>query len=96
MLKGDIGLLAEKVGVSKTTIYRIAEKIKLNLAPIHGRCDKTVDYISGTTLADERDVWLDMAVEKIKAYRQTKRDQRELDREEQKMFRAMKKTRILA
>lgn len=43
MLKGDIGLLAENVGVSKTTIYRIAEKIGLDLAPIHGRCDKTVD-----------------------------------------------------
>lgn len=76
MLKGDIGLLAENCGVSKTTIYRIAEKIGLDLAPIHGRCDRTVDYISGTTLADERDMWLDMATEKILAYRKERRERR--------------------
>jgi hypothetical protein len=80
MLKGDIGLLAENCGVSKTTIYRIADKIGLDLAPIHGRCDKTVDYISGTTLADERDMWLDMATEKILKYRKERRERRARNR----------------
>jgi hypothetical protein len=80
MLKGDIGLLAENCDVSKTTIYRIAEKIGLDLAPIHGRCDKTVDYISGNTLADEHDMWLDMATEKILKYRKEKRERRALNK----------------
>lgn len=96
MLKGDIGKLAEACGVSKTTIYRVAEKINLDIHPIHGRCDKTVDYISGTTLADEQKIWLDMAVKKIKTYRQDKKDQREVDREEERMFCVMKKTGIWA
>jgi hypothetical protein len=54
MLKGDIGKLAEACGVSKTTIYRIAEKIDLDLKPLRHRCDKTVDVFSGYTLSDEQ------------------------------------------
>ena len=80
MLKGDIGKLAENVGVSKSTIYRVAEKINLDLKPIHGRCDKTVDYISNTTLADERDMWLDMATEKILLYRKEKQERKVLNK----------------
>lgn len=80
MLKGDLGLLAKNVGVSKTTIYRIAEIINLDLHPIRGRCNKTMDYISGMTLADERDMWLDMATEKIQAYRKEKRESRKLNK----------------
>ena len=76
MLKGDIGLLAKNVGVSKSTIYRIAEKINVDLKPIHGRCNKTVDYISNTTLADERDMWLDMMTEKILKYRKEKSERK--------------------
>ncbi len=96
MLKGDIGLLAKECGVSKTTIYRIAEKINLDLKPLSGRCRHTVDYLSGTVLSDEQKIWMDMAVAKIKAYRQAKHDQRELNREEEKMFRVMKKIGISA
>ena len=80
MLKGDIGKLAENVGVSKSTIYRVAEKINLDLKPVHGRCDKTVDYISNTTLADERDMWLDMATEKILLYRKEKQERKVLNK----------------
>ena len=80
MLKGDIGRLAENVGVSKSTIYRVAEKINLDLKPVHGRCDKTVDYISNTTLADERDMWLDMATEKILLYRKEKQERKVLNK----------------
>lgn len=76
MLKGDLGLLAKNVGVSKTTIWRIAKKINLDLHPVQGRCDKTVDYISGTTLADEHDMWTDMATEKILAYRREKQERK--------------------
>jgi transcriptional antiterminator len=80
MLKGDIGKLAENVGVSKSTIYRVAEKINLDLKPVHGRCDKTVDYISGTTLSDEQDLWLDMATEKILKYREQKQERKILNK----------------
>ena len=80
MLKGDIGRLAENVGVSKSTIYRVAEKINLDLKPVHGRCDKTVDYITNTTLADERDMWLDMATEKILLYRKEKQERKVLNK----------------
>ena len=76
MLKGDLGLLAKNCGVSKTIIYRIAEKINLDLKPIHGRCDKTVDYISGTTLHDEQNTWLEMATQKILDYRQQRRERK--------------------
>ena len=96
MLKGDIGLLAKECGVSKSTIYRVAEKIDLDLAPVNYRCSHTVDYISGKVLSDEQAAWMKMAIEKILAYRQEKRDRRELDREEERMFRVMKKTGILA
>lgn len=82
MLKGDITKLAKNVGVSKTTIYRVADAIGLDLKPIHGRCDKTVDYISGTTLADEQDMWLDMATAKILKYREEKRARRKLNKSE--------------
>ena len=82
MLKGDISKLAKNVGVSKTTIYRVADAIDLDLKPIHGRCDKTVDYISGTTLADEQDMWLDMATEKILKYRKEKQERRKLNKSE--------------
>lgn len=76
MLKGDIGALTKNVGVSKTTIYRIAKKLNLDLAPIRGRCDKTVDYISGTTLQDELNIWLDMMIQKITTYRREKAERR--------------------
>lgn len=76
MLKGDIGLLAKKCSLSKTTIYRIAEKINLDLKPIDSRCSHTVDFISGASLSDEQTLWLEMAVEKILAYRREQRDRR--------------------
>ena len=74
MLKGDIGKLAEACGVSKSTIYRIAEKIDLDLKPLTHRCDKTVDAFSGYTLTDERDIWLQAAVRSIVTYREAKRN----------------------
>jgi hypothetical protein len=81
MLKGDIGALAKNVGVSKTTIYRIAAKLGVDLAPVRGRCDKTVDYISGTTLQDERDIWLEKMTQKILTYRKEKAERRRLNSE---------------
>jgi hypothetical protein len=80
MLKGDIGRLAENVGVSKSTIYRVAEKINLDLRPTDRRCPQTMDYISGTFLADEQDMWLDMATEKILAYRKEKQERKVLNK----------------
>lgn len=76
MLKGDIGKLAEACGVSKTTIYRIAEKIDLDLKPLRHRCDKTVDVFSGYTLSDEQRDWMKDAIADINAYRNAKRERR--------------------
>jgi len=42
MLKSEVGFLADKCGLSKATIYRVAEKLNLNLRPFYGRCDKTM------------------------------------------------------
>jgi len=76
MLKGDIGKLAKACGVSKTTIYRIAAKIDLDLKPCRHRCDKTVDVFSGYTLTDEREEWMRDAVLDINAYRNAKRERK--------------------
>lgn len=76
MLKGDIGKLAEAWGVSKTTIYRIAEKIDLDLKPLRHRCDKTVDVFSGYTLSDEQQDWMKDAILDINAYRNAKRERK--------------------
>lgn len=76
MLKGDIGKLAKACGVSKTTIYRIAEKIDLDLKPLRHRCDKTVDVFSGYTLSDEQQDWMKDVVADINAYRNTKRERK--------------------
>jgi len=69
MLKSEVGFLAKKCALSKTTIYRVAEKLNLNLRPFYGRCDKTVDFFSGETLDREHETWLELAVEKINSYR---------------------------
>ena len=82
MLKGDIGKLAEACGVSKTTIYRIAEKIDLDLTPLRHRCDKTVDVFSGYTLCDEQEDWMKDAVAEINAYRNTKRERKAKQKQE--------------
>lgn len=79
MLKGDIGKLAQACGVSKSTIYRIAEKIDLDLKPVRHRCDKTVDVFSGYTLADEQGDWMRDAILDINAYRNAKRKKHEQD-----------------
>lgn len=73
MLKGDIGQLAKACGVSKTTIWRIAKKINLDLKPLHHRCDKTVDAFSGYTLSDEQRDWMKDAILDINTYRSAKR-----------------------
>jgi len=80
MLKSEVGYLAEKCNVSKTTIYRIAEMIELNLRPFYGRCDKTVDCFSGETLDGEHSTWLEVAAEKINSYRKQKAKLRESKR----------------
>lgn len=76
MLKGDIGKLAQACGVSRSTIYRIAEKIDLDLKPVSHRCDKTVDAFSGYTLSDEQREWMDDAITDIRAYRAAKEKKR--------------------
>lgn len=76
MLRGDVTKLASACGVSRTTIYRIAGKIDLDLKPIRNRCDKTVDAFSGYALADEQKEWLADAVQDINAYRNAKRKQK--------------------
>jgi hypothetical protein len=43
MLKGDVSKLAVMCNCSKSTIYNVAEKLGIDLHPIHHRCDKTVD-----------------------------------------------------
>lgn len=80
MLKGDIGKLAEACGVSKTTIYRIAEKIDLDLKPLRNRCDKTVDVFSGYTLSDEQKDWMKDAIADINAYRNVKRERKKKEK----------------
>jgi transcriptional antiterminator len=84
MLKGDIGKLAEACGVSKTTIYRIAEKINLDLKPLRHRCDKTVDVFSGYTLTDEQKDWMKDAILDINAYRTVKRERKARQKAEDK------------
>ena len=84
MLKGDIGKLAEACGVSKTTIYRIAEKIDLDLKPLRHRCDKTVDVFSNYTLSDEQKDWMKDAVADINAYRNAKRERKAKQKQESK------------
>lgn len=80
MLKGDIGKLAEACGVSKTTIYRIAEKIDLDLKLLRHRCDKTVDVFSGYTLSDEQKDWMKDAIADINAYRNVKRERKKKEK----------------
>lgn len=74
MLKGDISKLATMCGCSKSTIYSVAEKLGIDLHPIHYRCDKTVDFVSGKTLADEQKEWLDDVVRDIIEYRSKKKE----------------------
>lgn len=77
MLKSEVGYLAKRCSLSKTTIYRIAALINLDLRPFYGRCDKTIDCFSGETLDKEHGAWLDMAAEKINSYRRQKAKMRE-------------------
>jgi hypothetical protein len=69
MLRGDVSILAGKLSVSKSTVYNLAEKIGIDLHPIHGRCKNTVDILSGKTLAQERDDWIERQVNLINEFK---------------------------
>jgi hypothetical protein len=85
MLRGDIVKLSEMCGCSKSTIYSVAEKLGIDLHPIHYRCDKTVDFVSGKTLADEQKEWLDNVAGNIIEYRKEKKERTRLKKSKEKM-----------
>jgi hypothetical protein len=74
MLKGDISKLAIMCGCSKSTIYNVADKLGIDLHPIRYRCDKTVDFVTGKTLADEQKEWLSDVAGDIIQYRSEKKE----------------------
>lgn len=78
MLRGDVSKLAEKLNCSKTTIYNLSEKIGIDLHPIHGRCDKTVDILSGKTLQQEQEEWIYATVNLIERYKKERKIAKEL------------------
>lgn len=69
MLRGDVSILASKLSVSKSTVYNLAEKIGIDLHPIYGRCNNTVDILSGKTLSQECDDWLEKQVNLINEFK---------------------------
>lgn len=78
MLRGDISKLAAKLNCSKSTVYNLSEKAGINLCPVYGRCNKTVDILSGKTLEQEQGEWLDSTVKSIMDYREAKKQAKEL------------------
>ena len=72
MLRGDITVLAKRINCSKTTIYNLCDKAQIDLKPIYGRCNKTVDILSGKTLDQERNEWLDLTIGKINAFKENR------------------------
>jgi len=72
MLRGDITSLAFKMNCSKTTIYNLCDKAAIDLKPIYGRCNKTVDILSGLTLEQERNNWLDDTVKKLVEFKENR------------------------
>lgn len=74
MLRGDVSKLAVMCNCSKSTIYNVADKLGIELHPIKHRCDKTVDFVSGKTLADEQKEWLDDVAGDIIKYRSEKKE----------------------
>jgi hypothetical protein len=69
MLRGDIATLADKLHCSKTTVYNLSEKAGVNLHPVYGRRNKTVDILSGKTLEQERDDWIEQAINLITEFK---------------------------
>lgn len=70
--------LLKNLIVQKTTIYNLSKKIEIDLHPIHGRCDKTVDILSGKTLQQEQEEWIDATVNLIERYKKERKIAKEL------------------
>lgn len=82
MLRGDVSKLAEILNCSKTTIYNLSGEIGIDLHPIYGRCNKTVDILSGKTLQQEQDEWINKTIELINKYREDKKQEKVMKRAE--------------
>lgn len=82
MLRGDVSKLASILNCSKTTIYNLSEKIGIDLHPVYGRCNKTVDILSGKTLEQEQNDWISATVDTIKKYKESKAEAKRLKNEE--------------
>ncbi len=67
MLRNDVKRICEITGLSKTTVYRRAERAGLDLTPIKGRDASTPDMFTGKTVMQEHEEWLKHAVTKILA-----------------------------